>query len=70
MPGLAAMPVRGARMPILQGLAWAMAGANTPGEVASGAGCGHRFQNGAAGKLHGTFPLGLLAPSRPRRWRG
>src|SRR6185295_20413401 len=35
MPGLAAMPVRGARMPSLQGLAWAMAGANTPGEVAA-----------------------------------
>ena len=35
MPALAAMPVRGARMPILTGLAWAMAGANTPGGSAS-----------------------------------
>ena len=35
MPGLAAIPVRGARMPILQGLAWAMAGANTDPEVAA-----------------------------------
>ena len=35
MPGLAAIPVRGARMPILQGLAWAMAGANTVPEVAA-----------------------------------
>ena len=29
-PALAAMPERGARMPILTGLAWAMAGAKTP----------------------------------------
>ena len=35
MPGLAAMPVRGARMPILTGPAWAIAGANTPGDVAA-----------------------------------
>ena len=35
MPGLAAMPVRGARMPILTGPAWAMAGANTPGDAAA-----------------------------------
>jgi len=30
MPALAAMPERGARMPILTGPDWAMAGANTP----------------------------------------
>src|SRR5215467_12677149 len=33
-PALAAIPERGARMPTRQGLAWAMAGANTPGAVA------------------------------------
>src|SRR5262249_62430187 len=33
-PALAAIPERGARMPTLQGLACATAGANTPGAVA------------------------------------
>ena len=49
MPGLAAMPVRGARMPILTGLAWAMAGANTPGEVAAAPVAAIDFRYGAAG---------------------
>ena len=35
MPGLAAIPVRGTRMPSLQGLAWAMAGAHRDEDAAS-----------------------------------
>ena len=48
MPGLAAMPVRGARMPILHGLGLGDGGREHAGRGGGGAGGGNRFQNGAA----------------------
>ena len=66
MPALAAMPERGARMPILTGLAWAMAGAKTPGEAAAAPVAAIDFRTVRRESFMGR-PLSWIALRRLRR---